>query len=103
MQRKVLRLFADAKAAKDHAQQVVGGELACDGTQMVVRQAQLFGQQIQRGRRALQLLMRFLQVRLGGLQGLDVVAVFNSKTRVILFSNQALAPSRRQRYDRWLA
>ena len=44
--------LADAKAAEDLAQQVVGAELAGDLAQRVVRQAQFLGQQFQRARRA---------------------------------------------------
>lgn len=43
-----LRLLADAEARKDDAQQVVGAELAGDLVQRVLREAQLFGQQVER-------------------------------------------------------
>jgi recombination protein RecA len=42
------RPLADAEAGEDHAQQVVGAELAGDLAQRVLRQPQLLGQQVQR-------------------------------------------------------
>jgi len=41
--------LTDAKARKDGAQQVVGAEGAGDLAQRLLRQAQLLGQQVQRG------------------------------------------------------
>ncbi len=40
-------LFSDAEARKNHPQQIVAGELARDRYQLVVRQPQFLGKQIQ--------------------------------------------------------
>ena len=43
--------LADAEAGEDAAQQIIGAEFAGDAVQRVLAQAQLFGQQVQRGGR----------------------------------------------------
>ena len=46
--------LANAKAAEDHPQQIIRGEFARDGAQVVLGQAQFFGQQIEGRVRGLQ-------------------------------------------------
>jgi hypothetical protein len=38
-------LFANAKAAEYHAQQIIGGKFACNFAARVLREAQVFGKQ----------------------------------------------------------
>src|SRR3990167_5445635 len=71
--RKTARtLLSDAEAGKDHAQQIVGRELARDFAQRVLGQAELFSQQIQSRPRRVELPRRHVQVPCHGLQGLHM-------------------------------
>ena len=62
----------DAEAGEDDTEQIVGRELARDGVEGVLRQAQLLGQQVQRRPGAFQLRGRLHEVGVHGAQGFDV-------------------------------
>ena len=68
-----LALFADTEAAEDDAEEIVGRELAGDAGQLVLRQAQLLGEQVERLVVLQRVLAGELQVFAGGAQG-DQVA-----------------------------
>ena len=68
----MLHLLAYTKLCKDDAKQIIGTELAGDFVQRHLRQAQLFGQQIQRLRLSGQASAGRIQVGLDPLQSLHM-------------------------------
>ena len=69
--------LADAKAPEYFAEQVVGAELTGDLTERLVRKAQLFGEQLERGERLVQHALGEPDVRLRSLQCVDMARAGN--------------------------
>src|SRR4029079_19522877 len=67
-----MRSFADAEPAEDHPEQIVGAHVAGDRRKRLLRAAELLGEELQWGRRGLQVARPLVEMRARDAQRMQV-------------------------------